>query len=188
MSQRESSFDPALSKSRITNQGSRPPGRHLGIDYGTRRVGLAISDEGGQYVSPLDVVEITTPQQAVERVTLVAHREDAKVLVVGLPLNMDDTEGPAAKAVRVWASALAERAKLPVILVDERLSSFDAEQALIARKRGGEHITRKGRKKRLDALAAANFLRGYLDGSLAAFAFIDSPAQAAQSDLEGEIA
>lgn len=142
------------------------PLRHLGIDYGTRRLGLALSDEGGTFVSPLEVAEIQTPQQAADRVVAVAKAEGAAVLVVGLPLNMDETEGPSAKAVRQWAAGVRQRAGLPLVLVDERLSSFEAEQSLISRKRGGEKMTRRGKKKRLDAVAAGVILRGYLDGSL----------------------
>lgn len=142
------------------------PRRHLGVDYGTRRLGLALSDEGGTFVSPLEVAEITTPQQAADRVVAVVRAEGVAVLVVGLPLNMDDTEGPSARAVREWAAGVRERSGLPLIFVDERLSSFEAEQSLITRKRGGEKMTRRGKKKRLDAVAAGVILRGYLDGSL----------------------
>ena len=155
-----------------------PPGRYLAVDYGTRRVGLAMSDESGRFVSPLEVLEIHTPRQAAERVAQFAGREGAVALVVGLPLNMDDTEGPAAKAVRDWSRELASLVGVAVILVDERLSSFDAEQSLIARKRGGEKITRQSKKRRLDALAAASFLRAFLDGGLPALARIDPSSDA----------
>ena len=144
--------------------------RHLGVDYGTRRLGLAISDAGGTFVNPLEVAEVTTPEVAANRVAEVARREDVAVVVIGLPINMDGTEGPSAASVRGWAAGL--RPKLPagakIVLVDERLTSYDAEQQLVSRKRGGERITRRGKKKRLDALAAAVILRGYLDGELAA--------------------
>jgi len=76
--------------------------------------------------------------------------------------------GRFARSAAAWGEALGGRAGLPVVFVDERLSSFDAEQAIIERKRGGEKITRKRKKEQLDALAAAGFLQAFLDGRLAA--------------------
>ena len=141
--------------------------RHLGIDYGTRRVGVALSDEGGRFATPLEVLTVTAPEQALGRLADRARREGATVIVVGLPLNMDGTEGPAASAVRTWARALAEAAGATLVFVDERLSSFAAEQALVERKRAGERLTRRGKKQRLDAVVAAQLLQSYLDGTLA---------------------
>jgi putative transcription antitermination factor YqgF len=79
---------------------------------------------------------------------------------------MDDTIGPAARNAAEWAGRLGAAAGTRVVLVDERLSSFAAEQQLIDRKRGGERMTRNQKKQRLDALAAASFLQAYLDGKL----------------------
>ncbi|MEM7807453.1 MAG: Holliday junction resolvase RuvX [Planctomycetota bacterium] len=142
--------------------------RHLAIDYGTRRVGLALSDEGGQFVNPLAVFQVGNDDDARRQVVAAARREDAQVLVVGLPLNMDGTEGPSAVNVRKWASAVADELAITLVLVDERLTSFEAEQTLAARRRGGERLTHKGKKRRLDAVAAAGFLQQYLDGKLSA--------------------
>jgi putative Holliday junction resolvase len=141
--------------------------RTLGVDYGARRVGLALSDEGGTIATPYDVLNVTSPRQAADLVGAVIRKEGVQRLVVGLPLNMDGTLGPQARGTVEWASAVSELAKLPLILVDERLSSFDAEQRLIERKRGGEKITRAQKKEKLDALAAAAFLQEFLDGKLA---------------------
>jgi putative Holliday junction resolvase len=140
--------------------------RTLGIDLGSKRVGLALSDEGGRFATPYDVLTVTTPQQATSAILAVVEKEGVERLVVGLPLNMDDTMGPAAKNTITWAADLSKRAKKPLIFVDERLSSFDAEQSLIIRKRAGEKITRKQKKEQLDALAAAGFLEAFLDGKL----------------------
>jgi RNase H-fold protein (predicted Holliday junction resolvase) len=79
---------------------------------------------------------------------------------------MDDSVGPAARDTITWATTLGREAGLAPVFIDERLSSFAAEQALIDRKRGGEKITRGQRKQRLDALAAAAFLQEFLDGKL----------------------
>lgn len=140
--------------------------RTLAIDLGSRRVGLALSDEGGKFASPYDVLTVATPEQARNEVLAVIRKEGAERLVVGLPLNMDDSIGPAARDTIAWANALGREAGLAPIFIDERLSSFAAEQALIDRKRGGEKITRGQRRQRLDALAAAAFLQEFLDGKL----------------------
>ena len=140
--------------------------RTLAIDLGSRRVGLALSDEGGRFATPHDVLSVSSPDQAIEPIVAIVTREGVERLVVGLPLNMDGTIGPQARATIAWASTLAARAAKPVLFLDERLSSFDAEQQLNARRRGGEKLTRKRKKEQLDAIAAASFLQAFLDGKL----------------------
>ena len=142
--------------------------RTLAIDFGTRRIGLALSDEGGRFATPLEVLEVDAPPQAFTPILALIAKESVQRIILGLPLNMDDSLGPAARATIAWGRELASRSALPVLFVDERLSSFDAEQSLIDRKRGGERITRAQKKRRLDALAAAAFLQAYLDGKLPA--------------------
>ena len=148
--------------------------RSLAIDYGTRRVGLALSDEGGKFATPYDVLQVSSPDHAATQTLAVVQKEGIQRLVVGLPLNMDDTIGSAARTAFAWGSALASRAAIPVVFVDERLSSFSAEQGLIDRKRGGEKITRGRRKQMLDAMAATQFLQEFLDGKLAPLSVDDS--------------
>ena len=140
--------------------------RTLGIDLGTRRVGLALSDEGGKYATPYEVLQVSSPEHAIMQVAEVVEHEGVQRLVVGVPLNMDDSVGPAARQAIAWAKNLAQRSGKPVVLVDERLSSFEAEQRLNQRKQHGEKLTRGRRKEQLDALAAAGFLQAYLDGKL----------------------
>ena len=140
--------------------------RTLAIDLGARRVGLALSDEGGRLATPYEVMEVSSPEQAAEGVARVIEREGVARVVLGLPLNMDDSLGPQARQTISWGRALQARVGKPVVFVDERLSSFDAEQQLIARKRGGERITRQDKKQRLDAIAAATLLQEFLDGRL----------------------
>jgi len=142
--------------------------RTLAIDLGTKRVGLALSDEGGKFATPLDVLEVSSPLDAIQQIEPILAKEGVQRLLVGLPLNMEDSVGAAARDAIAWGRDLAQRAKLPLVFVDERLSSFAAEQSLIDRKRGGEKITRKQKKERLDALAAARFLQAFLDGRLGA--------------------
>jgi putative Holliday junction resolvase len=142
--------------------------RTLAIDLGSKRVGLALSDEGGRFATPLEVLEVSSPELAADAVLKVVAREGVRRLVVGLPLNMDDSSGPQARKTVAWADGVAKRANLPLVFVDERLSSFEAEQHLAARKRGGERLTRQMKKERLDAIAAAGFLQAFLDGRLGA--------------------
>jgi len=141
--------------------------RTLAIDLGARRVGLALSDEGGRFATPYQVLSVSSPQQAMEMILPIVLREGVARLVVGIPLNMDDSIGPAARAAAAWATELSRRAQCPLVLIDERLSSFSAEQQLIDRKRAGEKLTRQRKKQQLDAIAAASFLQAFLDGKLA---------------------
>ena len=140
--------------------------RTLGIDLGTRRVGLAMSDEGAKFATPLDVLKVTSPDQAMGRVLEIVRREGVERIVLGLPLNMDDSLGRAAKQTIQWGRKLSADSGKTLAFVDERLSSFEAEQGIIDRKRAGEKITRKRKKAQLDALAAAGFLQAFLDGKL----------------------
>jgi putative Holliday junction resolvase len=141
--------------------------RTLAIDLGTRRVGLALSDAGGTLATPYEVLTVTSPQQALDQIVNVIAKEGVERIVLGLPLNMDDSVGPAAREAIEWGRKLAAMTAQPVVFVDERLSSFQAEQTLNDRKRGGEKLTRKRKKEQLDALAAAGFLQAFLDGKLA---------------------
>lgn len=149
-----------------------PPGmvddamRTLAIDLGARRVGLALSDDSGQFVTPIDVLHVTSSMAAIDPIVQLIAGEQVHRVVIGLPLNMDDTLGPAARAVIDWATELRGRVSAEVVLVDERLSSFAAEQQLSERRRAGEKLTRGRKKQRLDAIAAAGFLQEFLDGKL----------------------
>lgn len=141
--------------------------RTLAIDLGTRRVGLAISDQGGHFATPLSVIEVTAPEQAIEQIVKLVKQEAVERILLGLPLNMDDgTFGPAAKSVMAWSGKLAMKIMIPILYVDERLSSFEAEQEIIEQKRAGQHITRDMKRDQLDARAAAIFLQEFLDGKL----------------------
>jgi putative Holliday junction resolvase len=140
--------------------------RTLAIDLGSRRVGLALSDEGGKFATAYDVLQVTAPEQAQSLVSEVVRKEGVERIVAGLPLNMDDTVGDAARKTVRWAKELSVATGKPVVFVDERLSSFAAEQQLADRKRGGERLTRGDKKRRLDAIAAAALLQEFLDGRL----------------------
>ncbi|HEY7118326.1 MAG TPA: Holliday junction resolvase RuvX [Tepidisphaeraceae bacterium] len=142
--------------------------RTLAIDLGAKRVGLALSDEGGRFATPLDVLTVSSPHQALEQIVPVIEKEGVERVVVGLPLNMDDSLGRQAQSALAWGRQLADRSGKPVLFVDERLSSFAAEETLTQRKRAGERLTRERKRRQLDAVAAATFLQQFLDGKLQA--------------------
>lgn len=143
--------------------------RTLAIDLGTKRIGLAMSDEGGTWATPLDVLVVTDSKQAIAPIAAVMAKEDVRRVVLGLPLNMDDSVGPMARSVVAWAELLRPHlGGAAIVFVDERLSSFDAEQRLNDAKRAGAKMTRKDKKQALDAVAAALILQAFLDGKLSA--------------------
>ncbi len=130
--------------------------RYLAIDYGMKRTGLAVCDAGETIASPLAVVQ--GHKDLIERIQKIVTSEGIGGIVVGLPLNMDDSEGPQAKLIQAIAKELAKHVQIPIHLQDERLSSFEAEQKL---QEFG--LTRGKKRERLDALAAAEILRAFLD-------------------------
>lgn len=134
--------------------------RYLGVDLGTKRIGLAVGDTEGGIVSPLDVLDAQPTPRANARAILDAAEEyGVDGIVIGLPLNMDGTAGPQAKLSEELAAALRRlAAHLQIHLHDERLTSFAADQQLIER-----DLTRKKKKARQDALAAAVLLQSFLD-------------------------
>lgn len=131
--------------------------RILAIDLGTKRTGVAVGDDRSGLVSPVAVITAPPGEALLAQLakTIETHGPDA--LLLGLPLNMDGSEGPAAGSVRAFGARLAERTRLEVHYQDERLTSFDAEQLL-----AGSGLTHKRKKELRDALAAAAFLRDWL--------------------------
>lgn len=133
-------------------------GRLLGVDFGTVRVGLAVSDPDRILASPLDTYTRQNPDADAAYFQRVVKAEQIVGMVIGLPISLNDTEGPKAKEARAFAERLAEVTSLPVAFVDERFTSSIAEDALIA---GG--VKRDKRKGKRDRIAAVLILQGYLD-------------------------
>jgi len=133
--------------------------RFLGIDHGSKRIGLAVSDPGATLASPLTTIT-TSGNLSDEIAAVLSHAKDYDIdaFVVGLPLNMDDSEGNQAKSVRRFGAELERITGKPVYYWDERLSSHAAEELL----RPAE-LTRKKYKARLDRVAALVILQGFLD-------------------------
>lgn len=130
--------------------------RFLAIDHGTKRTGLAICDADETIASPLAVLH--NPGDLIDGIRQVVVAEHAEAVVVGLPLNMDGSEGPQARQVRAFAKKLAECVGVPVHFQDERLSSFGAEQ-----KWQETGLGRRRKRDHLDALAAAEILQAFLE-------------------------
>ena len=129
--------------------------RYLAIDYGNKRTGLAICDSGETIASPLAVIE--GQKQLLTAILQILRDEQVEAVVVGLPLNMDGSEGPQAQVVRKFADRLKNHVKIPVQFQDERLSSFGARDKLAP-----ADFTRRKKNKRLDAVAAAEILDAFL--------------------------
>jgi putative Holliday junction resolvase len=137
--------------------------RVLGVDFGARRIGLALSDASGTLASPLTTV--TRPGSEADPAALVLDAlagldpDDAvEHIVVGLPRRLDGGDSDQTPLVRAFAAALGARSGLPVALQDERLSSREAESRLALRERDW-----RKRKRRIDAAAAAIILQDWLD-------------------------
>lgn len=129
--------------------------RILGIDYGSTRVGLALSDEIGMLATPLETVEQAA---CLARIREVIRTKQVQRIVIGLPRNMDGSEGPATQRVREFIRALTAETGLEVIAWDERLTTRFVERMLIE-----ADVSRKKRKTVIDKLAAQQILQAYLD-------------------------
>jgi putative holliday junction resolvase len=132
--------------------------RAAAVDLGTVRVGLAIADELGLLAHPRPYLAGTNPRALLEALAELAEREGITLFLVGLPKMLDGVEGPAARRARRFAERLRERTRLPVELVDERLSTREARARL--RERG---LSDRQARERIDSAAAAVLLQGWLD-------------------------
>jgi putative holliday junction resolvase len=132
--------------------------RVLGVDLGSKRVGLAVSDPTGTIAQPLGTLAAEPRGTLAGRLAGVARQNEAARIVVGLPRRMDGSIGPEAKAARVLADELRRASKVPVELVDERLTTAAAEKSLLA---AGMH--REKRRANIDRVAAAILLQSHLD-------------------------
>lgn len=133
--------------------------RFLAIDLGQKRTGLAVGNDLTKLASPVDVIEAGGDEQRLAGVVRAIEEHGPDALVVGLPLNMDGSEGDAARQARRFGGQLQQRTGLAVHYVDERLTSAAADDRLA---RSG--LTHGQKKARRDAVAAALILQTFLDG------------------------
>lgn len=134
----------------------RSGGRTLGIDHGHRRVGVALSDGLGIAAHPFTVLE--AGPRAGPRIADLVREHEVERVVVGLPRSLDGSEGEAARGARGFAKKLEALLEVEVVMYDERLTSRIAEDVLLS-----AGTSRAGRRKRVDKVAAAVMLQGYLD-------------------------
>ncbi|GAB6491103.1 MULTISPECIES: Holliday junction resolvase RuvX [Bacillus] len=134
--------------------------RILGLDVGTKTVGVAISDEMGWTAQGLETIKINEErgQFGFDRISELVKQYDVDKIVVGLPKNMNGTIGPRGEACQRFAENLRELLQLDVVMWDERLSTMAAERLLIS-----ADVSRKKRKQVIDKMAAVVILQGFLD-------------------------
>ena len=131
--------------------------RYLAIDLGAKRTGLAAGDDVLRIVQPVEVLMVSRGPALMDALAKVIDRHGPDALVIGLPINMDGTEGAAVTDAREFGAAIAARVRLPVHFHDERLSSFEADQRMSQSGR-----THREKKELRDALAACAILEAYL--------------------------
>ena len=129
----------------------------LGMDLGTKTLGLAISDKQGIIASPYKLIRFKAIEDAVKEVLDITQKEKIEVLVLGLPKNMNNSLGFASERSLNFKKLLEEKTNLKIELIDERLSTVEAERVLIE-----ENMSRKKRKDYIDCAAAAIILDTYL--------------------------
>ncbi len=132
--------------------------RILAVDFGERRVGFALSDSLGLTAQGMETLEPRNEKELIQRIEGMVNQEGITEIVVGLPLNMDGSNGPAALKVLMFVKRLRRKVKLPVVTWDERLSTLSAHRVLNDMGRGT-----KGRKGEVDRLAATIILQAYLE-------------------------
>jgi putative Holliday junction resolvase len=133
-------------------------GRVMALDHGTDRVGVAVSDPLGLTAQPHSTLDASS-ERIMEDIRNLADEMDVELVVVGLPVSLDGTEGPSAAAARHFAAEVGVATGLDVELVDERFTSNIAEQVMIE-----AGTRRRDRRESRDRVAAAVFLQSYLDG------------------------
>jgi len=133
--------------------------RILAIDHGTKRMGIAISDELGIIAQPLEFIPAEPFAEFLDRLKEIIRDKQVELMVVGMPRNMDGSYGPAALKVQEFVAVLKSSITVPIKALDERLTSAQANRALIL-----GNVRRDQRKTKVDKMAAAILLQGYLDG------------------------
>jgi putative Holliday junction resolvase len=132
--------------------------RVLGIDYGTVRLGIAVSDDLGMIATGRETIKVQSMPEAIEKTVEVVQKYDAERVVVGLPLNMDGSSSAMSEAVQVFVERLGKKVDLPIETWDERMTSQEAERVLIE-----ADVSRTKRKKVIDKMAAQAILQSWLD-------------------------
>jgi putative holliday junction resolvase len=133
-------------------------GRVLALDLGEKRIGVAVSDDTRTIAQPLTMFKRSSRQEDFAQIDRLLAEQRANLLLIGLPIMLDGTEGGKAAWVRDYAAALAEQITVPIVFFDEAFTTKEAESSLRARGKKGRQI-----RQHVDAVAAAFILQGYLD-------------------------
>ncbi|HHW89388.1 MAG TPA: Holliday junction resolvase RuvX [Clostridiales bacterium] len=132
--------------------------RVLGIDYGDKRIGFALSDQLRIIASPLEVYNRKSLRQDLEHIKKIIDANQVDTIVIGLPINMDGTLGDRAIKTREFGEQIKQIIDLPIVYIDERWTSKESERVLIQ-----SNVRRERRKTLVDKIAAQNILQRYLD-------------------------
>jgi putative Holliday junction resolvase len=132
--------------------------RVLAIDHGTKRMGIAISDELKMIAQPLEYIPAEPFAKFLDRLKEILREKEVELIIVGMPRNMDGSYGPAALKVQEFVAALKSAVTVPIQTLDERLTSVQANRFLLE-----GNVRRAQRKEKVDKTAAALLLQGYLD-------------------------
>jgi putative Holliday junction resolvase len=132
--------------------------RILALDHGTKRIGVAVSDETKTIAQPLEYIPAEPYADFLERLKKLLVEKEVELILIGMPRNMNGTYGPAAEKVNAFVAALKTTVTLPIKLWDERLTSTIANRILIQ-----GNVRRGERKEKVDKMAAAILLQSYLD-------------------------
>jgi putative Holliday junction resolvase len=134
--------------------------RILALDHGTKRIGVAVSDENKTIAQPLEYIPAEPFVDFLERLKKILGEKEIELVLIGMPRNMDGSYGPAAQKVQTFVGVLKAAVMVPIKLWDERLTSTMANRILIQ-----GNVRRDKRKEKVDKMAAAILLQSYLDAS-----------------------
>jgi len=132
--------------------------RILALDHGTKRIGVAVSDETKTFAQPLEYIPAEPFAEFLVRLKKILAEKEVDFILIGMPRNMDGSYGPAAQKVEVFIAALKSAVTVPIKTWDERLTSTMANRVMIQ-----ANVRREQRKEKVDAMAAAILLQSYLD-------------------------
>ena len=133
--------------------------RYLALDHGTKRIGVAVSDELKVIAQPLEFIPTEPYDAFLARLNQIIAEKEVELVFIGMPRNMDGSYGPAALKVQEFVAVLKDAVTIPIKTLDERLTTVQAQRFLIQ-----GNVRRDKRKEKVDKTAAASLLKSYLDG------------------------
>lgn len=135
--------------------------RYIGLDIGTKTIGVAVSDPMLMFANGLVTIKRTTVQDDIKKILDIIDEKEVVKIVVGMPYNMDDSVGPQAQRVMSFVDLLKRQTNVEIVYQDERLTTVEAEKVLIQQK-----VRREKRKEHIDKIAASFILQSYLDENI----------------------